>query len=57
MPPISLTPDQTLPKDAGDATLLGRVWLPEVAGPAIVTLRGDALVDVTSSFPTRKSVV
>ena len=56
MPRFSLTPDQTLPKDAADAALLGRVWRPDVAGPAIVTLRGDALVDVTRAFPTSRDL-
>ena len=27
---------------------LGRVWLPEVAGPAVVTLRGGEVVDITA---------
>ncbi|PZN97043.1 MAG: fumarylacetoacetate hydrolase [Hyphomicrobiales bacterium] len=53
---FSLTPDQTLPKDAAEAALLGRVWRPDVAGPAIVTLRGDALVDVTRAFPTSRDL-
>lgn len=56
MPRFSLTPDQTLPKDATNATLLGRVWRPDVNGPAIVTLRGDALVDVTCAFPTSRDL-
>jgi fumarylacetoacetate (FAA) hydrolase family protein len=30
-----------------DAMLAGRVWRPEVGGPAIVTLRGDELWDIT----------
>jgi len=56
MPRLSLTPDQTLPKDAAAAALLGRVWRPDVAGPAIVTLRGDRLVDITSAFPTSRDL-
>lgn len=41
-----------LPEDVAQATLLGRVYLPAVAGPAVVMVRGDRLVDITASFPT-----
>lgn len=27
---------------------LGRVWLPQVEGPAVVTLRGDQVIDITA---------
>lgn len=38
-------------------TWLGRVWLPQVAGPAVVTLRGDTVVDITSSAaPTVRDI-
>ena len=40
------------PEDADRAALAGRVWRDDVEGPAVVTLRGSALVDVTRSFPT-----
>ncbi|MBI1244353.1 MAG: fumarylacetoacetate hydrolase [Alphaproteobacteria bacterium] len=43
---------KALPNDAVDATLVGRLWLPEAGGPAVVAVRGDALVDVTRDFPT-----
>jgi fumarylacetoacetate (FAA) hydrolase family protein len=42
----------TLPIDASDALLVGRVWHPAVAGPAVVAVRGDQLVDITASSPT-----
>ena len=36
---------------------LGRVWLPEAAGPAVVTLRDGALVDITSrAAPTVRDI-
>ncbi|CAN5220358.1 fumarylacetoacetate hydrolase family protein [soil metagenome] len=53
---LSLTPDQTLPKDAPGAALLGRVWRPDVAGPAVVTLRDGVLVDITRAFPTSRDL-
>ena len=44
--------------DADRAGLfLGRVWLPEAAGPAVVTLRDGALVDITSRVaPTVRDI-
>lgn len=56
MPNLSLTPEQTLPKDAAGAALLGRVWRPDVAGPAVVTLRDGVLVDVTRAFATSRDL-
>ncbi|MEZ4596135.1 MAG: fumarylacetoacetate hydrolase family protein [Chloroflexota bacterium] len=41
-----------LPVDAPDATLVGRVWRPEVAGPSVVVVRDGALLDVTATHPT-----
>ncbi|NHB77604.1 fumarylacetoacetate hydrolase family protein [Rhodobacter calidifons] len=36
---------QTLPRDA---TLVGRIWTPEVQGPSVVTLRDGVVWDITS---------
>ena len=41
-----------LPEDAPRASLVGRIWRPEHAGPAVVAVRHGGLVDVTASFPT-----
>jgi fumarylacetoacetate (FAA) hydrolase family protein len=41
-----------LPEDGTAGTLVGRVWLPQVAGPAVVAVRGEGVFDVTSAFPT-----
>jgi fumarylacetoacetate (FAA) hydrolase family protein len=46
--------EDLLPHSAGDATLVGRVRLPE--GPAVVVLRDGRLVDVSSSFPTMRAL-
>jgi fumarylacetoacetate (FAA) hydrolase family protein len=43
--------ETTLPADAADAALVGRVWRPGV-GPAVVAVRPDGLHDVTADFPT-----
>ncbi|WP_426517029.1 fumarylacetoacetate hydrolase family protein [Diaminobutyricibacter sp. McL0618] len=47
---------ETLPADGFDGTLAGRVWLPDVGGPAVVAVREDGLVDVTATFATMRSL-
>ena len=56
MPTLSLSPHSTLPADHASAVLLGRVWRPDRGGPAVVTLRGEDLVDVTAAFPTSRDL-
>lgn len=41
----------TLPRDAADAALVGRAWVPAV-GPCVVVLQGDDVLDVTHIWPT-----
>lgn len=48
----SLTATQLLPDDKTAGTLVGRVWLPDVSGPAVVAIRPDGVYDVTSTFMT-----
>ena len=39
------------------ATLVGRVWRPEI-GPCLITLRGDEVIDITSkSVPTMRDLL
>jgi fumarylacetoacetate (FAA) hydrolase family protein len=52
MPPLALSVRQTLPDDADRAVLAGRVWRPDVKGPSVVMIRGEDVIDITSSFPT-----
>lgn len=42
----------SLPVDHEQATLVGRIYVPEFQGPAVVAVRGDQLVDISSDFPT-----
>jgi len=49
---LELTVDRCLPHDARRATLIGRAWLPSVNGPAVVTLRGDEVCDISRLAPT-----
>jgi fumarylacetoacetate (FAA) hydrolase family protein len=48
----SLNAASVLPEDGTAGTLVGRVWLPQAAGPAVVAVREGGVFDVTSSFPT-----
>jgi fumarylacetoacetate (FAA) hydrolase family protein len=41
-----------LPADAADAVLVGRVWRPDVGGPAPVAVRGGELVDLSAHAAT-----
>jgi fumarylacetoacetate (FAA) hydrolase family protein len=49
---VVLDPSTTVPADARDGTLAGRVWRPDLGGPSVVTVRGDAVYDVSRVFPT-----
>ena len=53
---FSLTPETTLPADGAAGTLVGRVWRPDVEGPAIVVLKGETLVDISQAFPTLRDL-
>ena len=52
-----LTPRTALPADAGQALLIGRVWLPAVDGPALVRVDGDDLLDLSSIAPTSSALL
>ncbi len=56
MPRISLIPATTLPQDADRATLAGRVHHPAVGGPCVVAIRGDDVIDVTSTYATMRDL-
>ncbi|WP_407159598.1 fumarylacetoacetate hydrolase family protein [Bradyrhizobium sp. STM 3557] len=49
---ITLTANDVLPDDGTKGTLVGRVWRPDVDGPAVVAVRADGVFDVTAAFPT-----
>lgn len=48
----ALTVENTLPTDGDNATLVGRVWLPELGGPAIVIIRDGDVYDITAFAAT-----
>jgi fumarylacetoacetate (FAA) hydrolase family protein len=41
-----------LPADAAAAALVGRAWLPAVDGPAVVSIRGNEVYDLSGVAPT-----
>jgi len=47
---------ETLPEDAAEAALAGRVWLPSVEGPAVAAVRDRMLVDLSAAFPTMRDL-
>ncbi|WP_306227722.1 fumarylacetoacetate hydrolase family protein [Bosea beijingensis] len=56
MPDFTLSAAAALPVDAGAAALAGRVWRPDLGGPAVVTLRDGQVIDVTRSFATSRDL-
>ena len=47
-----LTRERSLPDDHERATLIGRAWLPEVGGPAVVCVRDGGVYDLSAIAPT-----
>jgi fumarylacetoacetate (FAA) hydrolase family protein len=45
-----------LPEDGTAGALAARVWRPDRAGPAVVALRADGLVDISAQFPTMRDL-
>ena len=52
-----LTIAQCLPVDRSQATLIGRVWSPAVAGPIVALVRDDALCDLSHLAPTVRDLL
>lgn len=44
--------NDVLPLDADVATLVGRIFDPEVGGPCVVVVRGTSVADITETFPS-----
>ncbi|MBM85321.1 MAG: fumarylacetoacetate hydrolase [Rhodospirillaceae bacterium] len=49
---LALTIENCLPEDWETATLVGRIWLPEVGGPAVAAIKQERVVDITGIVPT-----
>lgn len=51
-----MTVAATLPTDANTAALAGRVWRPDVGGPAVVRVENGRLIDITKTVPTSRDL-
>ncbi|MBD0416098.1 fumarylacetoacetate hydrolase family protein [Oryzicola mucosus] len=53
-----MTVDQATLSLAADsaASLVGRVWRPELEGPSVVRIAGDRVIDITATFPTMRDL-
>jgi len=49
---MQLDSRNSLPVDGTTGALVARIWRPELAGPSVVALRGEDVIDITASFPT-----
>jgi fumarylacetoacetate (FAA) hydrolase family protein len=52
MPPLTLSVQESLPRRAEEAVLVGRAWVPAEQGPAVIAVRNDEAVDLTRAYPT-----
>jgi fumarylacetoacetate (FAA) hydrolase family protein len=53
---MALTLEKAVTLPADRASLVGRVWRPDVAGPAVVALRADGVNDISRAFPTMRDL-
>jgi fumarylacetoacetate (FAA) hydrolase family protein len=54
--PLDRSVSFALPEDADEAILVGRVFRPEVDGPSLVVIRGDAAIDISFAGPTMRDL-
>jgi len=52
----AITPAATLPRDGTRGALAGRIWLPDVAGPAVLAVRADGVFDISKLTPTMRDL-
>ncbi len=48
----TLSARDCVPRDAAEALLIGRAWVPAEGGPCVIGVRGDDAVDLTRSYST-----
>ena len=56
MPTLELREETTLPADRFAGALAGRVWRPDVGGPAVVAIRENGVFDISTAFPTMRDL-
>jgi fumarylacetoacetate (FAA) hydrolase family protein len=52
-----LSPAKALPADREHAVLIGRVWVPAIDGPVLVSLKGDTLLDLSPVAATSSDLL
>ena len=52
MPQAKLSVQECLPRNASEAVLVGRAWVPAEEGPSVIGIRGHEAVDLTRVYPT-----
>jgi fumarylacetoacetate (FAA) hydrolase family protein len=57
MTDLALSPALCLPEDADRATLVGRVWRPDVDGPSVVVLRDGRVLDISATISTSAALM
>ena len=45
-----------LPDDGTTGALAGRVWRPDCAGPSVVAIRAEGVIDISRHFPTMRDL-
>ncbi len=50
--PLDVSAAFALPDDSETATLVGRIFRPDLGGPSVVAVRGAELVDISAAAPT-----
>jgi fumarylacetoacetate (FAA) hydrolase family protein len=51
-----MTAAATLPKDGAAGALAGRVWRPDLKGPSVVAVRGEAVFDISAAAATMRDL-
>ena len=55
---MDTSPENILPSDHAAASLVGRIWNPDAAGPSLVCVRDGAILDITSAdAPTMRDLL
>ena len=52
-----LRPERCLPEDLQHAELIGRAWLPDLDGPAVVRVQGEDVFDLSSVASTSSGLL
>ena len=56
MPYPRLDEMEVLPRDGFAGALAGRVYRPDLGGPAVTAIRAEGVFDITAAFPTMRDL-